>query len=81
MLADPLVDWTALGEAAGAAVLGALVVVCDFGLALTGAVRMAEARRAGAGPAPAASFAMLAAGALVCAGALVVALLAMLHKT
>ena len=80
MLGAPLVEWDKLGQAAGAATLGALVVVCAFAVALTGAVRMGEARRGGT-VAPAWTVILVVAGGVVCLGAVAVGVLAMLHKT
>ena len=82
LLADPIVDWGKLGQViAYSAAVGIGVAIC-FSLAIVGATRFAELRRAGGGGVAAAGYALLATiGLAATVAAAVIAIVVMANKS
>jgi hypothetical protein len=77
---SPIVDWGTLGQVILYSLAAGVGVALCFSLAVVGATRFAEARRAGAGT-PAAVYAVLATlGLLATTGAVVVGIIVMASK-
>jgi hypothetical protein len=81
LLADPVVDWNALGQVVlYSAGVGIGVAIC-FSLAILGATRFAEQRRAEGKVGPTAGYALLATvGLAATLGAAVIAIIVMTSK-
>ncbi|HEX6458373.1 MAG TPA: hypothetical protein VF032_05590 [Thermoleophilaceae bacterium] len=78
--ADQLVDWAALGKVVVAALVAGIGVTAAFSLAVLGATRSVEMRRANRG-AEASGFAVLGVlAAAACVGAIVVGIIVMSSK-
>ncbi|MGH2992403.1 MAG: hypothetical protein ACRDL1_02575 [Solirubrobacterales bacterium] len=65
-----IVDWEALVETVGAALVAGVGIAIAFSFAIYGVARFAEARRAGAPLAAGVSAALAAVALIVCAGAI-----------
>jgi hypothetical protein len=79
-LADKVVEWDKLGQVVYSALAVAIGVALAFSLAVAGATKFADERRAGV-PARAALWALLAAAGLaVCVGAIVLGIVVMTTK-
>jgi hypothetical protein len=82
LLADPVVDWDALGQVVlYSAGVGVGVAIC-FSLAILGAIRFADHRRAEGRNVAAAGYALLATvGLAATLGAAVIAIIVMTNKS
>lgn len=72
-----IVDWDALLETVGASLVGGVGIAIAFSLAIYGAARFADARRAGASPAAGAAALLTVVALAVCAAAITAGILVM----
>jgi hypothetical protein len=79
-LADPVVDWHALGDVLWTSLVGGIGVTAAFSLTILGATRAMELRRSGNGVAATAYGVLMALALAVVAAAVVFAILIMKQK-
>jgi hypothetical protein len=80
-LAEPVVDWAALGDVVWASLVGGVLVTAAFAVGVYGAIRAVDARRSGQMVLAYGYWTLMAVGAAFVLGALVFGVLVISHKS